>query len=152
MSLWGPAPVENDDAADWLTDLEEAPSLDSVQEAVFEITEVGYVGYLEIPECCIALAAASVLAEIFGMPGKDLFLQDSTTINLKEELGSLNDMEKKKLVSHAMAAVRVVLNDGENSELRQVMEEDKQIFETWSATVKDLDVRLSRLASRFIGL
>lgn len=142
MSFWGPRPYENDDAADWLSELENDPCLELVQEALLEVVDAADVGYVEIPECCIAVAAAEVLANLIDMSGNGQLLEEETAEKLKKELDRLSIRNQIKLVAQAVAAVNLVLNDEENSELRQVLEEDKPLMDTWIDQMKYLEDRL----------
>jgi hypothetical protein len=151
MSVWGTNPSENDDAADWLSELEETPSLESLQEAFSEIVTAPDTGYFEITECCIAVAAAEVLAELFGASGKDPLLEEETLLELKAEVDSLSAGNKKKLLLRAAAAVELVLNDKENSELRQAWEDDEEDMAAWSTGMRNLENRLSGIAARVPG-
>lgn len=146
MSIWGAGPFQNDDAADWLSELEEDPRLELVQKALSEVVDAADVGYVEIPECCAAGAAAEVLAELLGMPGKESLLEEETVEKLKGELDRLSVREKRKLMAQALVAVEV-LNDEESSELRQVMEQDEELVADWTTAMKNLESRLQIIAS-----
>lgn len=63
MGAWGVQAFENDDAMDFAADLVDADSLDVVATS-FEAIVPGE--YLEAPDCCIALAAAEVVAALRG--------------------------------------------------------------------------------------
>lgn len=67
MGAWGSGSFENDDALDWLAELEDATSWRSVEEA-FAAVVADDVEYREAPECAIAIAAAEVLAAASGRP------------------------------------------------------------------------------------
>jgi len=148
MSVWGTSPIENDDAADWLTDLEEDPSLDVLQETISEIVDSADTGDFDITECCNAVAAAEVLAELFGKPGKELLLEDASSVKLKGELNRMTVGNQEKLLTRAGAAVDYVLTDEEKSELRQVWEEDELDLDAWSVKMKALKSRLLEIRSR----
>lgn len=53
MGAWGIKSFENDDASDWLYDLEESDDPSVIQKAL-QLD----MAYLEAPECCNALASA----------------------------------------------------------------------------------------------
>jgi succinate dehydrogenase flavin-adding protein (antitoxin of CptAB toxin-antitoxin module) len=53
--------------------------------------------------------------------------------------------KKRKLLTQALAAIEFIMDDQENSELRQVLEEDKEDFDAWIANMKDLKANLSKI-------
>jgi riboflavin biosynthesis pyrimidine reductase len=63
MGAWGTGPFENDDAADWAYELEEAADLSPVRQALSATLDTD--GYLEVPEGACAVAAAAVVAATF---------------------------------------------------------------------------------------
>jgi hypothetical protein len=64
MSAWGVGIAENDDAADWLSELADSGSLDSVIEALEDVADAEDGEYLEVPEGSNAVVAAAVLADL----------------------------------------------------------------------------------------
>ena len=68
MGAWGIGAFENDDAADWVAELETADNADVLRRALS--LEVG--GYVELPAGAIAVAAAEVVASGLGRPGSGL--------------------------------------------------------------------------------
>jgi hypothetical protein len=150
MSIWGPGPFENDDAADWLTDLDEEPSLATIEEALTELVHPAHVGYAEIPECCTAVAAAEVLARLVEASYESDVLEDKTWSNLAAELGEQKPTDIKRYVDQACAAVDFALSDTDDSELQQVWQEDedKSGFAAWTAVMQHLLKRLQAIATR----
>ncbi len=71
MSIWGPDPFENDDAADWVAMLEKESRLEYIVEAAEEVADPHHVGYVEIPECCIAVAAGELLVRLIDDSSRD---------------------------------------------------------------------------------
>lgn len=67
MSAWGFLPFENDDALDWLDELE-AGGAEVVRGA---LTNTGD-GYLEAPDGSVAIAAAEITSASQGSPPGDL--------------------------------------------------------------------------------
>lgn len=145
MSIWGSGPFENDDGADWFADLRDEPSLESIREAFEEIADPAHVGYVEVTDGAEAVAAAEVLAELLGSLGEnpviDNELEDLTNA-LKKELESESKRDIKKLVKQAIDALDVVLNDAENSELRQMWEEQPEEMPAWITAMIALQQRL----------
>jgi hypothetical protein len=70
MGAWGVGTFENDDASDWVYQLEEAGDLDLVQVTLAAAADPE--AYLEAPTCSMALAAAEVVAALAGQPAPDL--------------------------------------------------------------------------------
>jgi hypothetical protein len=63
MGTWAAGPFDNDTAADWSGDLDEAPAEERaqlVQDTLFAVTEAG--GLLDADLACEAIAAAAVVA------------------------------------------------------------------------------------------
>lgn len=67
MGAWGYLPFENDDALDWLDELD-AGGVDAVRTALAKAGD----RYVEVPEGAVALAAAEVTAAAQGYPLGDL--------------------------------------------------------------------------------
>ena len=65
MGAWSHGPFDNDDAADWLSELLEQDSMTMIVDAFCAVTRPANSedddGYIEIPEASIAVAAAQVL-------------------------------------------------------------------------------------------
>src|SRR4051812_27921940 len=60
MGAWGTGPFDNDDAGDWVFELEEATDLRLVRQALR--TALDTDDYLELPEGHNAIAAAAIVA------------------------------------------------------------------------------------------
>src|SRR5215218_9260762 len=70
MGAWGLESFENDDAMDWVAELqrEGLPATGGAIQAVIELMD----DYLEAPVCSEGLAAAEVLAALRGRPAASL--------------------------------------------------------------------------------
>ena len=68
MGAWGAGPFENDDAADWVIELETSDNADVLRRAL----SLDAGGYVALPEGAIAVAAAEVVATGLGRPGSGL--------------------------------------------------------------------------------
>jgi hypothetical protein len=130
MGAWGSGPFQNDDALDWLADLEGSTGLGLVEEALDQVN--AEVDYLETFKCFNALAAAEVVAALAGEPAADLPEKTETWIS-DNAINPAGD-----LLSQAMAAVSRIK---QNSELRELWEESEDSAE-WLAGVEDLERRL----------
>jgi hypothetical protein len=74
MGTWGPGPFDNDDAADWLRDLEETePSSRSafIERTLSKLAEMQ--GYIQVDDGQAGIAAAAVVAlQLPGATSMDL--------------------------------------------------------------------------------
>jgi Domain of unknown function (DUF4259) len=67
MGAWDFGPFDNDNALDWVWDLEESSDTSVLVEAFERVTGIGEE-YLESDECCEAIVAAEVVAALKGRP------------------------------------------------------------------------------------
>jgi hypothetical protein len=131
MGAWGHQAFENDDALDWVAELEEAEDASVLAEAFDAIPEDAEE-YVEAPEASTALAGAEVVAALLGKP----------TPSLPEEVTAWVSGRKgvsPGVVKKARRAVQRVLA---NSELKELWE-DAEDFAPWKASVEDLLKRLA---------
>ena len=132
MGAWGCGNFENDDALDWVIDLEEAKDLSFVVETLDAVIESAE-DYVDAWESSIALAAAEVIAALAGHPAAQL----------PEEVLAWIDKQPNSLDSEAIRkakqAVKIILADSELKELWQETDE----FAQWEAVVIDIQTRLA---------
>ncbi len=131
MGAWGYGNFENDDALDWIYELEEASDTSAIVAALARVTDES-ADYLEAPECCNALAAAEVVAALNGKAASSLPDEVTTWIKGKAK-------PESALLAMTKRAVGAVLGD---SELKELWEETEH-YDVWRQTVEDLKVRLS---------
>lgn len=144
MSVWGADAFENDDAADWVTELENEPSIERLLQAVDELADPVHVGYIEIPECCVAVAAAEFLARLIsGSRNSEPLSQESWSV-LSTEMQPYGLAKKRKMANLAYHAVDRVLRDSEGSELEQHWTYSHLGYDVWATAMKDLLDRLDR--------
>ncbi len=131
MGAWGTGTFDNDDAADWAYELDEAIDLSMVLRALAAATDND--GYLEQPEGACAIAAAAVLAATF----------DGDLRGLPDEVGEWVDGQPgtstpgdARLALDAL--VRVMSQD---SELRELWLESPEGGK-WAQGVEELRRRL----------
>ena len=129
MGAWGVGHFDNDDAGDWVWELEDANSFAPVETA-FAAVESSE-DYLEAPDACIGLAAAETVAASHGKPASDL--PDPVT----QVLGRLAPATPE-LLARARTVVETIFLA---SELRELWEETDD-FEKWEAKVENLLQRL----------
>jgi hypothetical protein len=129
---WGIGSFDNDDALDWLSELEAAASPAVLTAALSGID--AKAKYVEAPDCSIALASAEVVAAAHGRPSKTLPAE--ATAWLKRVRPSISP----ELLQQARTAV-AFCRDHANSELRQLWADSKD-FQGWLADTADLSSRL----------
>lgn len=130
MGAWGVGNFDNDDAADWVYELEQS---NDTSVLVATLGEVTTGGYLESPVGCEALAAAEVVAALLGNAGKAL------PDNVRKWV-AVNDVE----VGHdllALARAAVARVKAEDSELRELWQETGD-YRKWVSLQDDLLKRL----------
>jgi len=129
VGTWGIGSFDNDDAADWVYELEESGGADAISQA---LRAIGPDGYLEAPDCSIALAAAEVLAALQGQPSESLPPEVITWVN--DNPVEVDD----DLLGLALMAIHRIETE---SELKDLWEESGELDE-WAATLNDLKERL----------
>jgi len=128
MGTWGYKPFENDDACDWIYDLEDSQDLALLEET---IAEACADDYLEAPEASMAVAAAEVIAALSGKAGA---LPDEVLNWVKDRPPA-----PAALRARAVKALKRILTD---SELKELWEENEDDFPEWQASLSDLLLRL----------
>jgi hypothetical protein len=130
MGAWGLSSFENDDALDWVIDLESTSDMTILEETLSLVIN-SEEDYLDASECSMALAAAEVVAALGGMPPAELPDEVVQWVKGKGKPDS-------SLVSKAKQAIQAIL-DG--SELKELWEETDE-FDLWVADVKGILARL----------
>jgi len=120
----------NEDASDWVYDLRESSGADLLKEA---FSTVNSQDYPEIPDSCIALAAAEIVAAAKGKPPADLPDGARKWLGNQTEVNSI-----KKLAKSAIAVVNKI---SVKSELRDQWEESDE-WHDWLQAVEGLRRRL----------
>lgn len=139
MGAWGTGIYENDDAADWVYDLEEL-GFDAILDA-FEATENRE--YVESPEGSAAVAAADVVARLISGEGE--ISEDTEAV--MQWIASAREGARPQLVGRALTAVeRVIAEDSELPELWADDEEDADALDDWLAVVNGIRRRLIELS------
>jgi hypothetical protein len=134
MGAWGEHNFQNDDALDWVYELESADDLSVVAKAIREVTEFDSAGYLESPECSRALAAAEVLAALLDTPSNDL------PPEAKQWVDRHHDESPDRYISSALAAIgRIKIN----SEMKELWDET-DYASSWYNVLDDLEGRLGK--------
>jgi len=133
MGAWGNGSFDNDDAADFLTDVTDGEDLAPVRE-IFAVV-VSSNDYLEAPDASQAIAAAEIVAVILGRP--------TSAAQEEEELVAWLARVKPVVDSDLSKQAAQVLDRilAPNSELSELWEESDE-FADWKATVSDLRAHL----------
>tara|TARA_B100001989_G_C24547027_1_gene471602 strand:- start:57 stop:455 length:399 start_codon:yes stop_codon:yes gene_type:complete len=129
MGAWGYKTFDNDDASDWLYDLEETSDLSLIEETVKQ----GQGDYIEAYDGCNILAAAEIIAALKGQASNDLPEEAEAWIDQNKNL-DIKNIEKQ-----VFEAVDRVLSD--NSELKELWQ-DSDDYEAWLEDVNKLKERL----------
>ncbi len=138
MSIWGSRPTQNDDAADWLGEFLEAPTVGRVRAAL-RLNK----GYIDVDRGAEVIVAAEVIAQLGGHPR-----QPSAELT-KTQLGLLVPCFSKVAAAEWKMLTRMAIDsigrvaDAEQSELRQLIGERKAWLTRWTALLSDLSKRLS---------
>jgi hypothetical protein len=130
MGAWEVGNFGNDDASDWVYELEGSSGTDLLVEALAAVEKNDYA---ESPDCCIALAAAEAIAAAIGHAAEDL--PDGVRIWVAEQEDTA---AIKRLATRAAGAVRKLQT---RSELRDLWEESENWHE-WQQVVEGLLRRL----------
>jgi hypothetical protein len=136
MGAWESGVFDNDDAADWINELAGANSLDILSNAIDAVMKAD--DYLEAPEGSRLLCACEVIAA----------LSDKPSTNLPDEVSqwvkSYEAQDSSELIPVALQAIDRVIDD--NSELKQLWEENEKDYPVWYETVLSIKDRLVSLA------
>jgi hypothetical protein len=129
MGAWGILPFENDNASDWIWNLEEAEDTSVLSDALEAVASQDEI----VEECEEAIAAAEVVAALLGRPLAEL--PDEVTDFVKRQ------GKKKPSAELIKQAVTVVRRIVEASDLKEAWEEAGSA-EEWQQTMDDLLKRL----------
>jgi len=135
MGCWSVDSFGNDEAADWLVDLERHRDLGLVEKTLDRVLAIAGSD-LETPDCTEGLVAAEVVAAAIGNPG----IAASRHESLTKWLQSVRPEPSPALVKKALQSVDRIRN--EESELR-VLWQDTGDFDAWLRDTEDLRARLS---------
>ena len=131
MGAWGVGTFENDDAGDWVYQLESAADLKLVRRTLAAAADPD--GYLEAPACAEALAAAEVVAALAGRPAPDL---------PEEVRGWAKDHALRAPPDLLDLSVRALDQVAADSELRELWD-DSDEGPAWIDRVQELRSRLT---------
>jgi hypothetical protein len=129
MGAWGTATFDNDDASDWVSELEETED-DALLRAALDRAGANAAS----EDASAALAAAEVIAASKGRPSASL--PDEVVAWVRDHGPSVDP----GLAQTAIAALDRV---AARSELRELWAESES-YDEWTADVADLRARLAR--------
>jgi len=130
---WDIGPFDNDDALDWVSELENSGGTSILESALKDVTRS--MLYISAPECSRAVAAAEVVAALAGKPRAEL--PDEVTSWVR----SNNRVADKDLIVLARKAVALV-RDSSKSELADLWRDSGSDYDDWHASLSDLLKRL----------
>jgi hypothetical protein len=136
MGAWGTGPFDNDDAGDWVYELEEARDLGFVRQTLTTALEAD--DYLELPEGNNAVAAALVIAASLDRSYDRLPEEVVAWFNAGREAATAEDAR--------LAILALDRVTGEESETAELWGESPS-GEEWSNVVAVLRQRLAQGAS-----
>jgi len=131
MGANGAKNFENDDASDWVYDLMESDGPELLTEAFATVEKLDFA---DAPDCCIALAAAEVVAAAKGKPSSDLPDEIRTWLENQDHLDKFKKLDKR--------AAKVAKKVQAKSELRDQWEESDD-WHNWQMAVEGLLKRLA---------
>lgn len=133
MGSWASHSFGNDDAADWLLELQEQDDFAFVRGAIDEVLEAD--GYLDAPYASQALAAAEVVAAALGRPTPTA----KSEKDLMSWVAQTGLRPEPTLVAASIRAIDRIV--GEDSELRELWQ-DSDDLAAWLANIAELRARL----------
>ncbi|MBX3031271.1 MAG: DUF4259 domain-containing protein [Chloroflexi bacterium] len=133
MGAWGGGSFDNDDAMDWLAELEDSDDAEVLRSALDAVADADAGDYVEVPDASCALAAAEVIAAGSGAPAASLPPEALAWVSAH------HDGVTAGMVRHAYQVVVRVAGD---SELRELWDESAHRDE-WRTVVIDLQRRLT---------
>jgi len=129
MGAWGTGIFENDNALDWLYDLEERGA-DQLRATLFKTANYPGHEYLDATDATEAVAAAAVVAGSLAVTQREALPENATAW-----LDSSGYYADYPMINAARLALGRILAD--NSELRDLWEES-EYFQAWMEDVRKL--------------
>ncbi len=132
MSAWNTGTFDNDDAADWLAELQ-ATDDEAVLQAALEAADAGE-GYLEAPEGARILCACELVAALTGQAASDL---PEMALEWVEQHSALDVSMLLPIARNGIDRVLAV-----DSELEELWRENADEYSAWRQSVLTLKDRL----------
>jgi hypothetical protein len=144
MSIWGAGFTENDDAADWLIEYLESPDLLLLNDAFDEVFATDKDDCIEVDDGANALLAAAIFLEILGVSKNEIIEAEDDLKTLQNNLQKMSKSALKNMLDRAIKSVDIVANQEERSELRALMDEDRDLLKTWLDNTAALTEHLTK--------
>lgn len=135
MGAWAVDSFGNDDACDWVYELEESESLELVEETLDAAIAEGEE-YLEAPTACMAIAAMEVVALLRGHAAEGVDYPEEVETWVEQHEQDVPD----QLLARALTCHDRILAD--ESELRDLWAETEH-WDAWKQHMADLRQRMS---------
>lgn len=133
MGTWGHRIFENDEALDFVWEVEEG-GLNTIQQAIYKVASIPETEHLESLDCTEALAAMEYVAAAKGNQSED-FPEEA-------EIWIENKGGKELTTIDTAILIRTIEKIRDNSELCDLWKEGNET-EKWYQTLSDLGKRLS---------
>lgn len=133
MGAWGVGSFQNDQALEWLGEMESEDDTTLIEDALGTITEADEGAHLDADECNVAIAAAELVAAMGGQPSKRL------PDGMKDWCDEQDDPEPE-VVADALAAIAKIRK---GSELLEQYTEGGKVDVAWEKSLDDLVKRLN---------
>lgn len=133
MGAWGPGAFQNDQALDWLGEVESDDDASLVDDALAAIVGAADDDHLDADECSVAIAAAELVAAMGGQASPRLPDGIKDWCDEQEE-------PDPEMVSDALAALTRIR---EGSELVEQWSEGGELNQRWVSGLEDLARRLA---------
>lgn len=136
MGAWSHEAFGNDDACDWLAQLEQSDDFSAIESAFDTILTVDDDFYIEAPEACEAIAAAEVVARLQGNVGTE----DGSSEQVDAWIERVRSTPSSNLAGRAIRVLDRILT--EPSELLDLSNE-VEASTAWLASINELKMRLA---------
>ncbi|MEO5890690.1 MAG: DUF4259 domain-containing protein [Ferruginibacter sp.] len=130
MGAWGHNIFENDDALDFLGEVEELGK-DKLTEKILSVAELDEADYLEATDASECLAAIEYFAAAKGRPSGDFPAEADTWLKQNSPLPVI----ETEIMKSTLVRIR------NKSELQELWEEADELTD-WLKTIDDLEKRL----------
>ena len=134
MGAWGTGHFENDAALDWIAELDELGEA-LAREALRAIVDAAPDAYLDVDDCCAALAAAEIIASC-----RDGEVSPDAPDDVKAWIA---DHPATFTLDDGALAHRAIVRVAAESELQELWDEEAP-NEEWHTRVDVLGTRLTR--------
>ena len=139
MGAWSEDNFGNDDAGDWVYDLEKSKGIETLMSAIKLVNSSD--DYLESPDCSEALAASEVIAAALT---NDFSLVPEEVKKWVTKKPSLLGKKPKIETTHAVEAIKAVQKIVKDSELKELWEESED-YPNWLKIQNTLLKKLSNV-------